>query len=73
MNTNNSSGSKKLLRSDSRKPRSTVLTAAIVSKLMTVLWEHYTETFFSFCLPALYLRNMGDDECHLLYVFDSLI
>lgn len=39
MNTNNSSGPKKLLSSDSRKPRSTILTVPIVRKLMTMLWD----------------------------------
>lgn len=39
MNTNNSSGPKKLLSSDSRKPRPTILTVPIVRKLMTMLWD----------------------------------
>lgn len=39
-NTNNSSGPKKLLSSDSRKPRLTILTVPTVQKLMTMLWDH---------------------------------
>lgn len=73
MNTNNSSGSKKLLSSDSRKPRPTILTAAIVSKLMTMLLEHF---FFPFaCLHCIHrVWGMMDATCcmHLLWFINVM-
>lgn len=75
MNMNNSSGVKKLLSSDSKKPRPMVLPATVVSKLNSTIMEHQRETFmfgfcwffvFFFCLLAAYVQNVGNGGCQLL-------
>lgn len=61
VDTNNSSGPKKLLSTDSRKARPTILTVPIVRKLMTMHWDRSPFA----CLHCINrARGMMDATCY---------